>query len=224
MKRSQWGLLLAALPFVHSAFSQSSTSSSQPRGWEASIGVLYRDEETIRFTGGSLLESDDDLGVVGAIGYRFSPKLDLIAGFESASIGYRLTRQSATTPGLTQQIVGDYETFTPFVKVNYNVLDRPLTPFVSAGVGWSFIDTNIPTGNVAVGCWWDPWWGYVCAGFDETRKTDAFTYQIGVGARWAFNDTYGLRFEYQKQWQNLPRASGTPSFDQLQLTLVVRYW
>jgi opacity protein-like surface antigen len=216
---------VSALLPLSMAHSQASYREEGPqRGWEASIGLMYQDGNEIRFDGGSFLKTDGDFGVIGAVGYTFNPKLDLIFGFESATIGYDLTRQSATTPGLTQQFVTDYETFTPFVKVNYNFLDRPLTPFASAGIGWSFIDTNIPTGNATVECWWDPWWGYVCGAFAETKTTKAFSYQLGVGARWAINDVYGLRLEYQKQWLNLSRAEGHPNFDQLRLTLVVKYW
>jgi opacity protein-like surface antigen len=215
--------LLAGCLVSHEALSQDSETTSE-RGWEASIGLLYQSAENIGFTGGAFLATEDDIGVVGAIGYRFNPKLDLVFGFESATIGYELTRQSATTPGTTQQIATDYEAFTPFVKFNYNFIDRSLMPFVSAGIGWSFIDTNIPTGNTSFECWWDPWWGYLCGEFAQTKTTKAFAYQLGAGARWTFNDTYGMRLEYQKQWLNLSRAVGTPSFDQLKLTLVVKYW
>ena len=199
-------------------------SESESRGWESSIGLLYQDGAEIGFDGGSFLKADDDVGVIGAVGFNFGSRLDLLFGFESTSVDYELTRQSATTPGLSRQIVGEYDSFTPFVKLNYNFVDRAFTPFISAGVGWSFIDTNIPTGDTFYGCWWDPWWGYVCGGFTETKTVDAFAFQLGVGARWMFNDFYGLRLEYQKQWLDLSRAAGTPSFDQAKLTFVVKYF
>lgn len=218
--KNRLALLAFSVLFAEFAHSQSAPA----RGWEASIGLLHQGGKDIGFNNGSALRTDNDVGVVAGVGYTFNPNLDLIVGFESATIGYDLTRPSVTTPGVTQRIIGDYESFSPIVKLNYNFLNRPLTPFVSAGLGWAFIDTNIPTGNVFLDCWYDPWWGTICGAFDETKTTDAFTYQLGVGARWMINDVYGLRFEYNKQWVDLERSNGTPSFDQFKLTLVLKYW
>ena len=213
-------LLSLSVLFGNDAYSQ----TAPERGWEASIGFLQQGGEDIGFNNGASLRTDDDIGVVFGVGYNFNSKLDLIVGFESVTVGYDLVRQSATTPGVTQQIIGDYESFAPVVKLNYNFLNRSFTPFVTAGVGWSFIDTNIPTGDVFVDCWFDPWYGYFCAPFAETKTTEALTYQAGIGARWKINEIYGLRFEYNKQWVDFDGSRGTPNFDQFKLTLVLKYW
>ena len=41
------------------------------------------------------------------------------------------------------------------------------TPYVTGGIGYAFIDTNIPDSPPQTACWWDPWWGYVCDTFQE---------------------------------------------------------
>jgi opacity protein-like surface antigen len=192
-------------------------------GVEVSIGPLYQTADEIAFDGGATLRSDSGIGVVASVGYRFNSRFDVIAGFEAATFDYELTLQSSSSPTLEQQFRGEYEVFTPFLKVHYNFLDQPLTPFVSGGIGWAFINTDIATGDVYLDCWWDPWYGYVCDAYAETKGTDAFAYHIGVGGRWMFNDTYGLRVEYQKQWMELDRARGTPNFDQVRATFVVKY-
>jgi opacity protein-like surface antigen len=220
MKLSQIVSLLIGLAVGQLAFAQ----SSDQRGWEGSIGLFYQDKQVIGFKGGSFLRADDDFGVIGAVGFNFNSRFDLIFGFDSATVGYDLRRLSASTPGLFDRITGDYESFTPFVKFNFNLFGSAFSPFISAGVGWSFIDTNIPTGRAIVGCWWDPWWGYFCAPFAETKTVDAFAYQAGAGVRWRFNQSYGIRLEYQKQWLDLSRAVSPPGFDQIRLTFVIGSW
>jgi len=223
MTRLEMALTCAAclaLLFTPCAMPQSAPKS----GWEGSIGLFYQDEQDVGFDGRALLKADDGVGIIGAVGYSFNPRLDLVFGFEAITIDYELIRQSASTLGRTQSLRTEYDSFTPFVKINYNILDRAFSPFVSAGIGWAFIDTNIPEDEVFLGCWWDPWWGYVCSPYAETKQTDAFAYNVGIGARWLFNDAYGLRLEYQKQWLELSKASGAPNFDQLRLTFVAKYW
>jgi len=50
-----------------------------------------------------------------------------------------------------------------------------------AGIGWTWIDTNIPDGPPVGGCWWDPWWGYVCTTTYPTKTKSAFSYQATLG-------------------------------------------
>ena len=69
----------------------------------------------------------------------------------------------------------------------WHLMDGPLTPYVGAGLGWTWIDTNVPTGPPVTGCWWDPWWGYVCYTDYPTKTTDAFSYQAILGVRYEFN-------------------------------------
>ncbi|MBD3855301.1 MAG: porin family protein, partial [Acidobacteria bacterium] len=76
------------------------------------------------------------------------------------------------------------------------------------------IDTNIPSGPPTTGCWWDPWWGYVCYSSYPTETTDAFSYQALLGIRYEFdNDRTFLRLGYTSQWMSFSSASGTPRFD-----------
>ena len=124
-------------------------------------------------------------------------------------------------PAGSVDVSGEVEAFTPFIKGNFNFVDGPITPYVTAGIGWSFIDTNIPNGRPQTGCWWDPWYGYICTTVQDTRTTDSFTYNAGLGVRWDLSTGYSMRLSYEKHWYDLENAS--PDFDQFKLGFVMRY-
>ena len=199
-------------------------SSNRDAGWEYGLDLVYLDSANLSFKGGSTLDVGDDVGATFTFGYRMNPHLEVNFALDYQSANYNATIQSADTPpALSVDVKGDYEAFTPRVNVNYNFLDGAITPYVTGGIGWSFIDTNIPNGRVEVGCWWDPWYGQVCVPVQDTRSTDAFTYQLGAGVRWDASDNWSMRFAYEKHWYDFDNASGSADFDELKLGVVYRY-
>ena len=192
-------------------------------GWDFGVDAIYQFSKTINFDGGSRLSLDDDLGAGLTFGYRFNSQFELQFGLDWNSVDYHGTLQSSNLPGLSASVNGDMETFTPQLNAVWNFMDSPLTPFVTGGIGWAFIDTNIPTGQVQVGCWWDPWWGQICTPYQPTKSVDSFTYQLGAGVRWDFGEYATARFSYEKVWVDLNKASSTPGLDQLKLGFAWRY-
>ena len=117
-------------------------------------------------------------------------------------------------------IRGRYDSFTASANLVYNFIDTPLTPYVSAGIGWTWIDTNIPNGPPNTWCWWDPWWGYVCSTSYPTETLNAFSYQAALGLRYTFdNDTTFMKLGWTSQWMDFDNASGTPRFDVITLEI-----
>ena len=116
---------------------------------------------------------------------------------------------------------GSYQAFTPRINVQYTLLDRPISPFALAGIGYTFVDTNIPNGRPSTGCWWDPWYGYVCTTVQSTKTVDGFAYQAGLGVRWDVSDTSSLRLYWERNWADL--GHGSPSIDQIRLGYTYRY-
>lgn len=210
-------ILAASLPW--SAQGQ----GTRPPGNEFGADLVYQLSHKIKFDGGSIVDLNDDFGVSLWWGYRFSENLDLQVSLDWSDINYDATLQSGTFSGVQARASGDIETFVPKVVVNYNFLKGPVTPFVSAGLGWAFIDTNIPNSQVEVGCWWDPWWGYICTPYQSTKSVDAFTYQVGAGVRWDFNQSYSARLFYEKHWLDYSKATTTPDFDQFKLGMVFMF-
>ena len=103
---------------------------------------------------------------------------------------------------------------TPRVGVNFNFLDGPITPYVTATVGYSFIDTNIPDGPPQTGCWWDPWYGQICGTWQDTRSIEEFVYGPGRACAGTCHRRWSMRFGYDKRWIDC-EANGSPDFDQI---------
>lgn len=206
------------------------TTASADRGvgWEFGADILYQLSQDVDFEGGSSASLEDDFGLTINFGYRFSDKLELQFALDWNDVDYDATLQtySNTNPPVPLNrigVTGSYEAFTPRAAVVYNFSDGDITPFVKAGIGWSFIDTNIPDGRPQNVCWWDPWWGYVCGTVQDTRSVDGFTYDLGLGLRWDLGPGYSLKASYEKHWIDLSEASGTPDLDQFKIGIVYRY-
>jgi opacity protein-like surface antigen len=213
----------AALTAGLSTSAHAQSKNTRGPGWDFGADVIYQDSTDITFEGGSTASLEDDIGVALTFGYRFNDHIELAFALDWQQLDYDATLQSGLVPNVSIDVSGDMETFTPRVWANYNFMDGPITPFVNAGIGWSFVDTNIPTSRVEVGCWWDPWWGYICTPYQSTKSIDDFVYQLGVGGRWDFANGFTLRLAYEKHWFDYSKATSTPDFDQIKLGLSFRY-
>jgi opacity protein-like surface antigen len=193
-------------------------------GWDFGGELIYAFSKDINFEGGSNASLEDDIGLALSFNYRFTPRLELMIGLDWNAIDYDVhIAPGDAAAGLGFDATGELEYWTPRVGVNFNFLDRDLTPYVTGAVGWAFIDTNIPDGPAVPACWWDPWWGYYCGVYQTTRSIDEFVYDIGAGVRWDVSDTITLRFAYERHWLDLGEATSTPGFDQVKFGISGRY-
>jgi len=215
MKMSSWFLCAAASALL----SAGANAQSRGEGWEFGADLLYQNSNDVDFDGGTTVAFDSDLGFSLYGAYRFSDKLELQFGLDWSNVDYDASLQ--LDPGGTIDASGEMEAFTPFIRGNFNFIDGPITPFITAGIGYAFIDTNIPDGRPQTGCWWDPWYGYICTTVQDTKTTDSFTYNAGVGVRWDLSTGYSMRLAYEKHWYDVDNAS--PDFDQFKLGFVMRY-
>ena len=208
--------------------SAAALADRQP-GWDFGGEVLYQFSQDVDFKGGSRASLDDDLGLALSFTYRFNSRLELLYGVDWNSIDYNADIAPApVSPGGPVvgngfSVEGTIEYWTPRVGVNFNLLEGDLTPYVTGGIGWAFIDTNVPEGRPQSTCWWDPWYGYICGTFQNTKSVDELEYNVGAGLRWDINRTMSLRFGYERHWIDLNDASSTPGFDQLKVGIIGRY-
>jgi opacity protein-like surface antigen len=224
MFRRSLVVLACGVAFCSTSWAQSFGYSSEV-GWRFGMEAIYQDSTDLSAEGGSTASIDDDLGFALTFGYRFNPKLELEFGLDWASIDYNASLRCADPPCLFDSIDvrGEYEYFTPRVNLNYYFTEGQVVPYVRAGIGYAFIDTNIPTGQVEVGCWWDPWYGQICTGYQDTASLDEFAYQLGIGVQWKFSRGYALRLGYEKQWIDFGNTNSTPDFDQIRLGIEFLY-
>ena len=218
-------VLLFSFSLVAASLSGIAAAQSNTRGpgWEFGADIIYQDSADVSFEGGSSASLDADWGLTVGFAYRFNERLELGFGLDWQTVDYDATLQSASLPSLQIGVSGDLEAFTPRAWVNFNLMQGPITPFVNGGIGWSFVDTNIPNSRVQVGCWWDPWYGQICTPYQSTKTDDDFAYQLGAGVRWDISPGYTMRLAYEKHWWDYSNANSTPDFDQWKLGFALRY-
>lgn len=184
--------------------------------WEAGFHVAdYSALALTGFRGASMqVKGDTGYGFSGA--YNFSERFALGMDLSWRSPKYRATFVP-DGPGPAQVINATMDVARIHIKGIYYFLDSNLTPFVEVGYGWTRIDSNILERPPITGCWWDPWWGYICATSWSTFETTEFTYNLGLGMRWDINPALFTRGTITREWISVD--SGTLEFDTLNLEL-----
>jgi opacity protein-like surface antigen len=188
------------------------------RPWTTRLGLNYQLTSDTDFDGGTTAEFKSSTGFLIGLGFALSDKLEVGANFTYDERDYD-ARLAGDAPGEVFPVKGDLESMGVMFNLNYYFMTGRFTPFVTTGVGWNFVDTNIPSEPPTVGCWWNPWYGYICQGFQETKNVDGLTYQAGAGLRYRLNPSLTLSGSYQRSWLDFPKADGTPTFDGIQLIL-----
>ena len=205
-------LAVAALTLGFLAVAPTADAQYREGRWEFSLGTFYQLGAGIDTNDGSSVDTGGDFGFALGGGYNFNEHLATTFGLQWSGIGYDATGMDED--GSEFGLRGSYDAFTLSGNLVYNFTENQLTPYVGAGIGWTWIDTNIPNGPPQTGCWWDPWWGYVCYTSYPTETKDTFSYQATIGLRYTFDsDNTFMRFGYTSQWMDFSGASGTPRFD-----------
>ena len=205
-------------PFAGSGLAGADPMRSPYRGrrgrYEITLQPRYVASKDIGADGGSKLELDQALGFGLGFGYNFTNRFALHLDGSWARSDYQAkiaTTDSAGNPTGTTTVGGKLDTATVALNLSYYLLDGPVTPFLLGGIGWTFVDSNIPSGPPQGVCWWDPWYGYVCTAYQNTYTKSYFSYNLGLGARWDVFPGFFLRGSAGWQWMDLGRA-GTTDF------------
>jgi opacity protein-like surface antigen len=185
------------------------------RPWQTRLGVNYQPTTNVDFDGGSKVEFNSSTGFLVGLGYELSPHLEIGSNFTYDERNYE-GDLAGDEPGETFPVRGSLQSMGVLFDLNYYFMTGRFTPFVTTGLGWNFVDTNIPTSPPQVGCWWNPWYGYICEGFQDTKSVDGFAYQLGAGIRYRVSPSISLSGTYRMSWLDFPKAQGTPGFEGIQ--------
>jgi opacity protein-like surface antigen len=181
--------------------------------YEITLQPRFIASKSIDAGGGSKLELDQTFGFGLGFGYNFTNKFALALDWSWASSDYQATIPTSIggiTTGTTS-VKGTLDTYTTAFNLSYYFLDGPLTPFLMGGIGWTWVDSNIPSGPPTGTCWYDPWYGYVCTSYQSTYTKDYFSYNLGLGVRWDVQPGFFVRGIVDWQWLDLGKA-GTNDF------------
>lgn len=179
--------------------------------WEVSLLTQYQNSTSKSLEGGSGLAVDSKVGWGFGIGWNWTDKLNLSYQFSLIKPGYTATLVPEDPEAEPRVIDYTMTRYSNRFNVAWNFFNGPLTPFVQAGVGWSKLDSNIPKAPPITGCWWDPWWGYICDTTWDTRDASGFSYNAGIGLRWDVANVFYWRGAWNHEIVQLDQAD--MSFD-----------
>lgn len=208
------------------AISLPAAAKKEIRGgkWEGSVQVKYTDSKDIHGASGSEATIDETYGLGLGFAYNFNDNFSLGGDFSWSRPDYTATvTPAAGNGGSAYTVSGSMEVFTAHAVATWNLFARPFTPFVSGGVGGTFIDTNVPSGPPVNVCWYDPWWGYYCDSSVPTRNETYFSYNVGAGLRWDAKENLFLRAMVAEQWIDVGGDVGAPSMMQVRLDIGLRF-
>jgi len=183
--------------------------------FETSVILAYQSGISEEGEGGSSLDIDGNAGWGVTFGWNWTAKLHLQYRLTSNEPKYLAVIVPDEPDALPQDIERKMSKFSHRLNASYHFMGGGFSPFVTGGIGYTKLDSNFPKGPPQVGCWWDPWWGYICFGEYNTFSTSEFTYNVGVGARWDINNAIFTRAEYNREFISLD--NGTLDFDTFSL-------
>lgn len=190
---------------------------------EIYIGPVFTDGKNYSFEGGSSARTDTGYGLNIGFARNFTAHLSAGIDLVWSEQDYRATVEArADTPSASRQINGTLETGTVRFFGTYNILAGNFTPFVTGGMGWTYIDTNVPSGLPENVCWAYPWYGYACSSYVPTHSTTRFSYNVGAGLR--LDAGKGVfRLLVNSQWADFGGSYGSSNVTQYRIDIGTKF-
>ena len=139
----------------------------------------------------------DDTGLFGlGIGYNFNNNFGVNAEFSFGYPNYTVTFLGSSLSGEAFMHSGNF-------NVEYNILPGPITPFLSGGIGYLYLDSQVPSGPTSVYCFWDYWWGYACTGSTPTYRNTYLNLNASAGFRWDIGESFFFKTSIGGAWANI---------------------
>lgn len=186
---------LTALIFTSTAQSAMVKVRGERTGhWDASIFVNYVEGETLDFSGDGDGKIKDDWGWGIGIHYNFDNHWNL--GFDMA---FNTPDYESKFPTEDGDVYVDHTAnrFDGQLNLQYNFLRGPITPYLQAGLGWTYMDSNIVK-SISTYC--SGYYYSYCRAYANTFDDTSFSYNLGLGLRWDVNEQVFLRGAYIQQW------------------------
>jgi hypothetical protein len=215
-------MILRTLFLITALLAAAPAQAQSTRGGKSEfyLAPVFTDGKNYTFEGGSSAKTDTGYGLT--LGYAFNFDQHKSAGIEVVwgSQDYRAT--VAGSDGSRANVNGSLDTWTVRFLGTYNLMAGNFTPFVTGGLGWTYIDTNIPTGLPQNVCWYYPWYGTSCASYVPTATTTRFSYNAGLGLRMEMGKGF-LRAMVNEQWMDFGGSYGSSSVTQYRIDFGIKF-
>jgi hypothetical protein len=185
---------------------------------EFSIPINYTESSTVDGANGSSAKVDAALNTGFALAYNINDSFQIGGSFSWGNRNYSVT--TVDTSAATQKYNGTLSTSSLQMNALWYFMPGDFTPFVSAGFGTTFIDSNIPNGSGSSSCYWDPYWGYVCGTYQPTKSSTNISYGFGLGARYDFSRQFALQGSWNKFY--IDGSNSKPEADMIRVDFIFR--
>jgi opacity protein-like surface antigen len=192
-------VLASVVVTILASISVIADASNRDQRGEWAVQALYNlsDKQNGEFDSG--MDVDSSVGFGFSLGYNFTSNLALSGEFGYMKPDYKATFVS--DEGETKVIDHRMSIFNSQLNGIYNFGSGAFTPYVQAGLGFTYFDSNVATDSPRTGCWWT-WYGYVCSSYYDTYDTTNFSYNLGAGLRYEFNRNTFVRGGMSRTWMN----------------------
>ena len=169
-----------------------SADSDREGTWQFQFTPQYVSSKTLSFDGKGTIDFNDRSGWGFGVGYNFTDYVSADLNFMSSNGSYNGSVNESN--GTVSKYGGNMYSSSVDLSLTYNIIDDNFTPYITANIGSSFIDSGVPTGNYYSGTCYDPWYGYYYPCVDaETHTKVAFHYGAGAGLRYDFKNRLFVR-------------------------------
>ena len=141
-------------------------ASERAMKWQMSIPITFTSGSSYDSEEGTSIDVNDDLGWGVGFGYHLNQRFMVGADFTWLSANYdahvATDFDGDQVPDDSVDISGTLDAANFQLVGQYNILPGRITPFVRGSLGWTWVDSNIPSGPTQGVCWWDHG-GAMCA-------------------------------------------------------------
>lgn len=202
-------------------------AQSSPRAgkWEFTLTPQYTESWSANGRNGSRIEVDQGWGFGLGLAYNFNDHFALGGEFIWSEADYDLKLTPGPgNPNGTARFSTTLHTSTLRLNGTFNLLSSAFTPFITAGAGATYANSNIPDGPPQTYCWYDPWyWNYVCTTGYPTKNDTYFSYMGGIGLRWDSPGSFFIRGLAAKQWIDIGGGIGTQDVTQYRIDIGFKF-
>jgi len=195
-------------------------SYADRQGTNEAIFILpFVQSQSIDFEGGAKADINSDPGLGFGFAYNYTSKINARMDFTWNDINYDATRVLDDNNATTQRFSGELSIFSFLLSGEYYFRPKGVTPFLSGGIGWNHVDTHIPSGPPSSVCWWDPFWGYICDGYQPTYGEREFSANLGAGLRVPVGRSHFVKLGYYSATMDYGSSSSSHNTETIRFEL-----
>lgn len=196
--------------------------SDRAQKWQFTFPITFTSGANVGGEDGTSFKMNDDVGWGLGFGYNLNENFAVGADWTWLNANYNAHVVTDLNhdgrPDSSVDVSGTLDSSTVNFWGQYNILKKNITPFIRAGFGWTWVDSNIPAGAPVGSCWWDPWYGYICGTWQPTFGATEFSYGASAGVRADIAHKFMAELSYNILWIDFSK-SGTQNLDGVRLNL-----